>query len=48
MKNKTNKFSLTSILVISTLILNPYIMAQSKVNQKNKQKKQTITSTIAQ
>src|SRR5690554_1466798 len=34
MKNKTNKFSVTSILVISTLILNPYIMAQSKVTLK--------------
>src|SRR5690554_7622351 len=34
MRNKTNKFSVTSILVISTLILNPYIMAQSKVTLK--------------
>lgn len=34
MKNKTNKFSVTSILVILTLILNPYIMAQSKVTLK--------------
>lgn len=40
MKNKTNNFFVTIMLVMSTLILNPYIMAQSKENQK-KQKEST-------